>query len=60
MKHYHLRPFIPTWTIHAESLEEAKRIFYERWESDQINYFADGNPIVEEKGDRHCDYCEVK
>lgn len=58
-KHYHIRPIIPTYTIHAKSLEEAKSMFMDLWQNEEISYFADGNPLVEEKDEIHCDYCGI-
>tara|TARA_R110002074_G_scaffold110675_1_gene238102 strand:- start:248 stop:460 length:213 start_codon:yes stop_codon:yes gene_type:complete len=57
MKHYHLRPFISTYSIEADSLKEAQVLFMKLWENDEIVYFPDGNPIVEEKHDRCCNLC---
>tara|TARA_R110002051_G_scaffold188223_2_gene257686 strand:- start:2203 stop:2415 length:213 start_codon:yes stop_codon:yes gene_type:complete len=57
MKHYHLRPFISTYSIEADSFEDAQVLFMKLWENDEIVYFPDGNPIVEEKHDRCCNLC---
>ena len=56
-KHYHLRQIIPTYSIFADNLKDAEKVFMELWERKEINYFPDGNPIVQEKDDGQCNWC---